>query len=122
MGLNIQPPSFLTKVSYCHLQVKEFSSHTASWSDPHHASCPPPHRFRHLSYFLKNIFKVFSTLLPNTPTPGLGLQIPEQIALQFGERLTASCQPIFQHIIVQASSQEEADLLSTAGKALLGSK
>lgn len=98
MGLSIQPPSFLTKVSYCHLQVKEFS---------HHPPCIP-HRFRHVSYFLKNIFKVFSILLPNTPTPGLGLQIPEQIALQFGESLTASCQPIFQHIIVQASSQEEA--------------
>lgn len=111
MGLNIQPPSFLTKVSYCHLQVKEFSSCTASWSDSHHPPCPPtpiPHRFRHVSYFLKNIFKVFSTLLPNTPTPGLGLQIPEQIALQFGKSLTAPCQPIFQHIIVQASSQEEA--------------
>lgn len=112
MGLNIQPPSFLTNISYCHLQVKEFSSCITSLSDPRYVpSGPPPptpHRFRHLSYFLKNIFKVFSTLLPNTPTPGLVLQIPEQIALQFGESLTASCQPIFQRIIVQASSQEEA--------------
>lgn len=94
MGLNIQPQSFLTNVNYCHLQSMYF------------ATCTAP--LRHLSYFLKNICKVVSTLLPKTPTPGLGLQIQEQIALQFGVSLAASCQPIFQHIIVQASSQEEA--------------